>query len=219
MLLLITAGAALGKLITSFSATGTIPVFFPLDAVAISIAVVALMGLTGSGIDDKQTTTRHSLLMVSGFMAAALAGLALALPAPPSCFDYNHSYIWAIAFHIGRRLALAGALSASVFFISAWIGKKTDTDKRAWLTQMGRNLLLLAGIFYLLGEDTGIIWCLKGWADVWRWSPGFMISSAVLIYLMLVMHLPGGHRRASGWYLGLASLAGPILLLTQLLHS
>jgi len=146
----------------------------------------------------------------------SLLSAALLWPPTPPCFDYNHSYIYAILFHLFRRLALALALFASAIFLSARQRFKNSPPEAATLRFQGRNALMAAVLIYLLSEDVGIIWCLKGWADIWRWSPGFMISSMVLIYLMLALHLPGGSRKPGLWYTLVGISCGPLMLIAQL---
>ncbi|HDS16205.1 MAG TPA: hypothetical protein ENN66_06265 [Proteobacteria bacterium] len=208
----------LGKLGSAFLTTGVLPVFVPVDALtgaALGIGILTLILIPVEG-----SAAPRARLAGSGLLLAALLGLALLMPPPPDCHGYNHTYPYAVAFHLFRRLALACVLTASLWFVIAYGRQKAGArDKSERLGHQGRNLLLLGTVFYLLAEDTGIVWCLRGWADVWRWSPGFMISSAVLIFLMLVFHLPGGYRRGSGWYLLLGGLSGPLLLLAQIIHS
>jgi hypothetical protein len=149
-------------------------------------------------------------LIIIGLLSAALLW-----PPTPPCFDYNHGYTYAILFHLFRRLALSLALFASAIFLSALLHRE-NAPAAAALRHQGRNALMAAVLIYFLSEDVGIIWCLKGWADIWRWSPGFMISSMVLIYLMLALHLPGGSRKAGLWYTLVGISCGPLMLLAQL---
>jgi len=51
------------------------------------------------------------------------------------------------------------------------------------------NGLLLSSIWF--SEYAGILWCLNGWGDFWRWNYGFLSSTFIMLYLMLVFHLPG----------------------------
>ncbi|MBN2232847.1 MAG: hypothetical protein JW781_08530 [Deltaproteobacteria bacterium] len=196
---------------------GVLPVFTPVEALQCAGMVLGLLTL----LAGPRTTAPTTVLRWAAIATTLMAGGAIILPAPHPCFDYNHVYLPAVAFHVFRRLALAAALFSSALFIAALRRNGAEDGEigtGAILRHQGRNALLAALVLYLLSEDTGILWCLYGWADVWQWSPGFIISSAVLIYLMLALHLPGGSRRnGSSWYAVLGLLGGPLMLAAQLL--
>ena len=44
----------------------------------------------------------------------------------------------------------------------------------------------------------------------------FIISSMVIMFLMLILHLPGGSLKDRSWYAVLGLLCGPLMLIAQL---
>jgi len=192
--------------------TGHIPVFNPFEALSSTAFVLGLLTLFSFWRNTQQLSVQRWCLAVIVLLLAA----AILWPAAPPCFDYNHSYGYAVVFHLFRRLALALALFAGAFFISALVTASTAIKTAAKLRHQGRNTIIAAVLIYLLSEDVGIIWCLRGWGVVWHWSPGFMISTMVLVYLMLALHLPGGSRKQGLWYSLIGLSCGPLMLIAQL---
>ena len=195
--------------------TGHLPVFNPVEALSSTAFVLGLLTLISYWRNANQVSVQLWALVTIVLLLAA----ALLWPAAPPCFDYNHSYLYAVAFHLCRRLALALALFAGAIFLSALTAASTAIETAAKLRHQGRNTIMAAVLIYLLSEDVGIIWCLRGWGDVWHWSPGFMISTMVLVYLMLALHLPGGSRKPGLWYSLIGLSCGPLMLIAQLYKS
>ncbi len=188
-----------------------LPVFNSIETLSSTAFVVGLLTLISYWRNPNQVSEqRWSLVIVVLLLVAALL-----CPSSPPCFDYNHSYSYAVAFHLFRRLALALSLFASALFMSALVTTSTAAQNAAQLRFQGRNTIMVVALFYLLSEDVGIIWCLRGWGDVWHWSSGFMISTMVLVYLMLALHLPGGSRKPGLWYSLVGLSCGPLLLMAQ----
>jgi len=119
-----------------------------------------------------------------------LFGILLFYPktrAPERFYDKD---LYVVLFHVGRAAALAVMLSASGFyaeFLRTFRRSASQDD----LLHMGRNFLVLGTILFLISEYAGILWCLNGWGDFWRWNYGFLSSAFIMLYLMLVFHLPG----------------------------
>jgi hypothetical protein len=211
-MLLLTALLMQGWNLVNFTLqTHHLPVFTP----AASLMLVAfILGLTTFFISMRTVAPlpgrRWAILLTIILLAAALLW-----PQAPPCFDYNHIYPYAVAFHFFRRLALAAALFATALFLSTFSLNVHKVKEAAIARHQGRTALLAATVFYLLSEDTGIIWCLNGWADVWRWTPGFIISSMVIMFLMLILHLPGGSLKNNSWYTILGLSCGPLMFIAQ----
>jgi hypothetical protein len=119
-----------------------------------------------------------------------LFGILLFYPkthAPKRFYDKD---LYVVLFHVGRATALAVMLLASGFY-----AEFLRTFRKSSLLEdtlhMGRNFLVLGTILFLISEYAGILWCLNGWGDFWRWNYGFLSSAFIMLYLMLVFHLPG----------------------------
>ncbi len=119
-----------------------------------------------------------------------LFGILLFYPkthAPKRFYDTD---LYVVLFHVGRAAALAVMLLASGFY-----AEFLRTFRKSSLLEdtlhMGRNFLVLGTILFLISEFAGILWCLNGWGDFWRWNYGFLSSTFIMLYLMLVFHLPG----------------------------
>ena len=188
-----------------------LPIFTPAETLSSLGFIIALLTL---GLYWR-SQYRFQIQLWTLIIISLLLTTAVLWPAAPPCFDYNHSYIYALLFHLFRRLALALGLFASAIFISALTCRNSNSPTAINLRGQGRLVIITATLAYLLSEDIGIIWCQKGWADIWRWSPGFMISTMVLIYLMLALHLPGGSRKPGNWYSLIGLSCGPIMFIAQ----
>ena len=190
---------------------GRLPVFNSIETLSFTAFAVGLLTLISYWRNPNQISGQRWALVIVVLLLVA----ALLWPSSPPCFDYNHSYSYAVAFHLFRRLALALSLFASALFLSALVTTSTAIQSAAQLRFQGRNTIMVAVLFYLLSEDVGIIWCLRGWGDIWHWSSGFMISTMVLVYLMLALHLPGGSRKPGLWYSLVGFSCGPLLFIAQ----
>jgi len=191
---------------------GHIPVFTSVETLSFTAFIIGLLTVASGQCSFNQVLTRRWSLTIIVFLLTA----ATLWPSAAPCFDYNHNYSYAIAFIFFRRLALALALFASAIFMNALSNQNSASQRTAKLSYQGRNALMTAVILYLISEDIGIIWCLNGWADVWHWSPGFIVSSMIPLYLMLPFHLPGGNRKAGLWYSLTGLSCGPLMLIAQL---
>ncbi|MBN2809945.1 MAG: hypothetical protein JXR80_10675 [Deltaproteobacteria bacterium] len=194
---------------------GHLPIFTLPETLSVSALLLGCLALVfGWRYPGQSAVQPWALLLI-----VLLLGAAILQPPPPACFDYNHSYTYAVAFHLFRRLALGLTLFASVLFFNALLQAGPAPHSAAQLRYQGRNAIMAAVLMYMLGEDVGIIWCLQGWGDVWHWSPTFALSTMVLVYLMLALHLPGGSRRPGFSYSLVGLSCGPLMLLAQFFKS
>jgi hypothetical protein len=131
---------------------------------------------------------------------------------------YDHGYIYIVVFHAFRYIALALMLFATAWFIQFIIQREMD-ERTSMLAHYGRNYLLLAAVFYLMGEYIGIIWCQKGWGDFWMWSKTFFQSTIIVLYLMLAFHIPGKGRKAEDIRCVIGGLSGLFFLTLTIMRS
>jgi hypothetical protein len=139
-------------------------------------------------------------------------------PKEASVRVYDHGYVYIVMFHAFRYIALALMLLATAWFIQFIIRREMD-ERTSMLAHYGRNYLLLAAVFYLMGEYIGIIWCQKGWGDFWMWSKTFFQSTFVVLYLMLAFHIPGKGRKAEDIRCVIGGLSGLFFLTLTIMRS
>jgi hypothetical protein len=139
-------------------------------------------------------------------------------PKEASVRVYDHGYLYVVMFHVFRYIALALMLLATAWFIQFIIQREMD-ERTSLLAHNGRNYLLLAAVFYLMGEYVGIIWCQKGWGDFWMWSKTFLQSTFVVLYLMLAFHIPGKGRKAEDIRCIIGGLSGLFFLTLSVMRS
>jgi hypothetical protein len=139
-------------------------------------------------------------------------------PKETSVRVYDHGYVYIVMFHAFRYIALALMLFATAWFIQFIIQREMD-ERTSMLAHYGRNYLLLAAVFYLMGEYIGIIWCQKGWGDFWMWSKTFLQSTFVVLYLMLAFHIPGKGRKAEDIRCVIGGLSGLFFLTLTIMRS
>jgi hypothetical protein len=119
-----------------------------------------------------------------------LFGILLFYPkthAPERFYDKD---LYVVLFHVGRATALSAMLLASGFY-AEFLRTFREPSLLEDSLHMGRNFLVLGAILFLISEYAGILWCLNGWGDFWRWNYGFLSSTFIMLYLMLVFHVPG----------------------------
>ena len=131
---------------------------------------------------------------------------------------YDHGCIDIVLFHAFRCIALALMLIATAWFIQFIIQREMN-ERRSLLAHQGRNYLVLAAVFFLMGEYVGIVWCQKGWGDFWMWSQTFFQSTLIVLYLMLAFHIPGKSRKAEDLRSVIGGLSGIFMLTLSILRS
>lgn len=166
--------------------SGHVPVFNLFESFLLTTFVLGLLalGFTEEGCGRLCTRTWIWAEVM------LLLGILLFYPkihAPERFYDRD---LYVVLFHVGRATALAAMLLASGFY-AEFLGTSRKSSLLEDPLHMGRNFLVLGAILFLISEYAGILWCLNGWGDFWRWNYGFLSSTFVMLYLMLVFHLPG----------------------------
>lgn len=92
-------------------------------------------------------------------------------------------------FFYFRKTAIALFIMAVSEYLNALIFTK-DRAASISLRNLGRNLTMLGGTFFIAGELAGSLWALHGWGDPWRWSRGFFIAGVMFLLSMLALHIP-----------------------------
>jgi len=187
-------GAALFNLfvlVYMYHCSGNLPVFNIFESFLLISFIICLAGLLVLFRGDFSEKVRRwvwleiiILFMITSFF-----------PKETSLSVYDHGYVYVVLFHAFRCIALALMLFSTAWF-TQFIIQREMNERTSMLAHAGRNYLLLAAVFYLMGEYVGIIWCQKGWGDFWMWSQAFLQSTLVVLYLMLAFHIPGKGRRS-----------------------
>jgi hypothetical protein len=169
-----------------WSSARHLPVFNLFESLLFAVFLLGVLAL----IFTHQGPRRFSALTCVWVEVVLLFGILLFYPkvhAPERFYDKD---LYVVLFHVGRAAALAVVLLASGFyaeFLRTYRRSPSEEDP----LHMGRNFLVLGTILFLISEYAGILWCLDGWGDFWRWNYGFLSSAFIMLYLMLVFHLPG----------------------------
>jgi len=167
--------------------SGHLPVFSLFESFLLTSFILGMLALffTDQGLDRFGT---RAWVWAEVILLFAILLLYPKAPAPERFYDKD---FYVVLFHVGRAAALAVMLLASGFygeFLRTFRRSSSQEDS----LQLGRNFLVLGTILFLISEYAGILWCLNGWGDFWRWNYGFLSSTFIMLYLMLVFHLPGG---------------------------
>lgn len=151
------------------------------------------------GQTEKEALDVRSLVWIEILF---LLGIVFFFPKEPSPCRPNHTYLWVVLFHGFRETALATMLYSAAHFLLYRLTPNRGSHRnlpgktlRNHILQ-GRNFLLLSAVFFLCAEYFGMIWCQKGWGDFWRWSEPFFTSTLIILWLMVVFHIPGKSRRS-----------------------
>jgi len=167
--------------------SGHVPVFNLFESFLLTVFILGMIALIFTDVTPERSCTRTWIWAE----VVVLFGILLFYPktqAPERFYDKD---LYVVLFHLGRSAALAVMLLASGFygeFLRTFRRSSSQEDS----LQLGRNFLVLGTILFLISEYAGILWCLNGWGDFWRWNYGFLSSTFIMLYLMLVFHLPGG---------------------------
>jgi len=140
-----------------------------------------------------------------------ILGVILPFPKEPSSYAFNHDYLFVNIFHGMRIVSLASIIFSSAHFFQSFIDQKNGAYRPEFVHR-GRNFLALSTLCFLISEYAGIIWCQKGWGDVWMWGTNFFQSAVIILWLMLALHLPSGSRRTDMVKVIIRSMSGLVLL-------
>jgi ABC-type transport system involved in cytochrome c biogenesis permease subunit len=178
--------------------------------------VAFVLGLLGLVLENSENTLPDTRIWI--WMEVVLVLLiTLFADKTPSLSQYDHGYVNIILFHLFRHLALAVMLFSSAIFIQTRTDRKRGHSPYA-RSHRGRNFLILSAVLFLIGEYMGILWCQAGWGDFWMWNGGFLQSTLILVYLMLVLHLPRKGLQSNGVSSLLGGLSGFVMLALTILR-
>jgi len=166
--------------------SGHVPVFNLFESFLLTVFILGMIALIFTDVTPERSCTRTWVWAE----VILLFGILLFYPktqAPERFYDKD---LYVVLFHVGRAGALAVMLLASGFY-AEFLRTFRQSSSQDDLLHMGRNFLVLGTILFLISEYAGIVWCLNGWGDFWRWNYGFLSSTFIMLYLMLVFHLPG----------------------------
>jgi hypothetical protein len=201
-------------LVYIYHSSGNLPVFNIFESFLLISFIMGAIGLFVLFRGDFSTKVRKwvwiEILVL--FLVMTFSQKQASLP------TYDHRYIYIVLFHSFRCIALALMLLATAWFIQFIIQREMN-ERTSMLAHQGRNYLVLAAVFFLMGEYVGIIWCQKGWGDFWTWSQSFFQSTLIVLYLMLAFHIPGKSRKAEDLRSIIGGLSGIFMLTLSILRS
>jgi ABC-type transport system involved in cytochrome c biogenesis permease subunit len=171
--------------------SGNFPVFELFESFLLATFVLGLLGLFCAGPEDRIPDTRTWVWLEILLLLFII--LFSAKNESPPVYDHNDLFI--VLFHGLRIITLSVMLFSSALFIHARVERKRGAPANG-TSHKGRNFLVLAAVLFLAAEYVGIIWSQNGWGDFWHWNAGFFQSTLIVLYLMLVFHVPGKNHRA-----------------------
>ena len=169
--------------------SGHIPVFNIFESFLFTTFIMGILGL----FSIIPRIYSNNIKLWVWLEVLILLCITLFFPKEPAFSAYNYGYIYIILFHVFRYIALALMLYSSAYFIQ-FILQRERAERTSFLSQQGRNFLLLSAVMFFISEYVGIIWCQMGWGDFWSWSQNFFQSTFIVLYLMLAFHIPGKGR-------------------------
>ncbi len=211
-LLALVASAACLTLLTVSS--GNLPVFESFESFLLSAFALGLLGLFRAGPENRIPDTRTWVWLE----ILILMSITLFCAKSPSPAVYDHNDLFIVLFHGLRIITLSVMLFSSALFIHARVERKRGAPANGTFHK-GRNFLVLGAVLFLAAEYVGIIWSQNGWGDFWHWNAGFFQSTLIVLYLMLVFHVPGKNHRAEGIRSLLGCMSGFFVLGMILIRS
>ena len=179
-----------GALLVQLTAqSGHVPLFNTFESFVLATFILGLMGLSrpeeGKALPDAITWVQLMILL--------LLAITLFFPKTPAPDRSSYSNVYVFFFYGFRGIAFPLMFFASAhFFQFLGSAKKAGANRETF--HKGRNLLILATVFFLASEYVGIVWCQRGWGDFWMWNFNFLSSTFIVLYLMLAFHIPAkGH--------------------------
>ena len=211
-LLALIANAACLTLLTVSS--GNFPVFELFESFLLATFVLGLLGLfcvkPENPIPDTRTWVWLEILLL---LFIILFSTKSASPAV-----YDHNYLYIVLFHGLRIITLSVMLFSSALFIQVRVERKRGVSANG-TSHKGRNFLVLGAVLFLAAEYVGILWSQNGWGDFWHWNAGFFQSTLIVLYLMLVFHVPGKNARTENIRSLLGCMSGLFVLGMILIRS
>jgi ABC-type transport system involved in cytochrome c biogenesis permease subunit len=193
---------------------GNLPVFELFESFLLATFVLGLLGLFCIKPEGRVPDTRTWVWMEI-LLLLFITLFSTKSPSPP-VYDHNDLYI--VLFHGLRILTLSVMLFSSALFIQVRVDRKKGIVANG-TSHKGRNFLVLGAVLFLAAEYVGIIWSQSGWGDFWHWNAGFFQSTLIVLYLMLVFHVPGKNYRAEGIRSLLGGMSGFFVLGMILIRS
>jgi len=194
--------------------SGHIPVFNIFESFLFTTFIMGVIGLfaitPGVYVDKIRSWVWLEILI--------LLCITLFSPKESALSIYNYGYIYIILFHVFRYSSLALMLDSSAYFIQFIIQREKD-ERTSFLSQQGRNFLLLSAVIFLMSEYVEIIWCQNGWGDFWMWSQTFFQSTFIVLYLMLAFHIPGKGKYLEDIRSLIGGLTGFVVLTLTIVRS
>jgi len=197
-----------------FLTNGQFPGFNTFETFLYMSFVLGLLNLSLKGIRDYSEKIRMWVWLEILLLLVITLFFAKESTAPA----YNHNYIFIILVKAFRHASLALMLYSSAYYIQSIIQREKDERTRL-LFRQGRNYLLLSAVLFFISEYVGIIWCQMGWGDFWMWSQGFFQSTFIVLFLMLVFHIPGKGKYSEGIRSIIGGLTGFVVLILSIIRS
>ncbi len=193
---------------------GNLPVFELFESFLLATFVLGLLGLflaePEGRIPDTRTWVWLEILLLLFII------LFSEKSASPPVYDHNDLYI--VLFHGLRIITLSVMLFSSALFIQVGVERKRGGSANGTFHK-ARNFLVLGAVLFLAAEYVGILWSQNGWGDFWHWNAGFFQSTLIVLYFMLVFHVPGKNVRAVAVRSLLGGLSGLFVLGMILIRS
>ena len=181
--------------------------------ISLMLSVFALWQLHSSGNRSTVPATVAGAWMVS----LLLLGILYFYPKTINSDFYMYNRAVVLAFFNFRISAAAFFLMAGIQ-ICAGLFSAGRTEAVAKPLQLGRELLLLGTICFLVSECAGSFWCLQWWGDSWHWSKGFLKAACAFMGVMLTFHIPANWRLAKPLWTVAGCVPGLGSLWLLLLH-
>lgn len=199
-------------LIIGFS--GNLPVFYPFESFMSVVFLLACLGIF-LGTGSSYFPTKRLWIWIEILI---LMGMILFFSKEPRTHQFYQGNIYVMLFHGLRVAGLSLVLFASAQFMGNPALYRSNPTNRSD-NHFARNMLLLSTVFFLAGEYAGIIWCQQGWGDFWMWNEGFFQSTIIVLFLMLVFHVPGKARMQENYRVLLGAICGPAILALFIIRS
>lgn len=210
---------------------GHLPVFNLFESLMSASFILACMCIFFTGWDKikvlpvRTFISSHDAVVMVWLVVLLLFGITLVFPKIPAASRYDYNYPYAVCFFLFRVLSLSMLLFSSALFFTSSLkkrvfiaGNKSSFSVYRKTFHQGRNLLLLGTVMFLVSEFSGMVWCQKGWADIWQWSDGHLQSVFIFFYLMLAFHIRKSKKNNSGIQSIVAGMGGVVMLVFMVIR-